>query len=121
MSYRSVGGIAIRKVDALLEVKKAEEKVEKFREEALKIKEKLIKDSKRNALRILDEAKAKAQRIHKGKIEEVQKEIEAIKKRIIGEGQQRAKELKTKADANHENAVNLLIKKFEGEVSDAKT
>ncbi len=111
----------IKKVDALLEVKKTELEVVKLREDALRKKEEIIRDSKRDALRILDDAKAKSQAIYRGYIENAQSEIDETKKRIIGEGVQRAKELKAKADANRDNAVNLLVKKFENEVGNVKT
>ena len=93
--------------------------MEKVKENALQEKETIVRDSKREALMILDNAKEVAQKLYKNRITEVEKEIEAIKKRIIGEGEGKAKELKEKADANLEKAVDLLMKKFEVEVGNA--
>jgi ATP synthase H subunit len=111
----------IRKLDALLEVKKAEESVEKLKQDAMQEKERIIKESRREALKIIDDAKAEAQTIQKTKMDVVQREIEELKKRIIGEGELRAKDLEAKAGANLDNAVDMIVKKFEGEVGNAKT
>jgi V/A-type H+-transporting ATPase subunit G/H len=109
----------MKKVDVLLEVKETEEKVEKLKEDALREKERIVKDSKRESIKVLDEAKTKAQNIYKAKIDTVNKEIEHIRKRIIGEGEERASELKTKAKENLNKAVDLLVTKFENEVGNA--
>jgi V/A-type H+-transporting ATPase subunit G/H len=103
----------------LLEVKQTEEKVEKLKGDALREKERIIKDSKRETLKILDDAKVMAQDVHRFKIDAVNKEIEQIRTEIIGQGKKKADEMKDKAKRNMERAVDLLVTKFENEVGNA--
>ena len=59
--------------------------------------------------------------MHDVRIQQTKKEIGEVQRRMIEGGELRAKALKTKADANRERAVDVLIKKFEGEVGNAQT
>jgi V/A-type H+-transporting ATPase subunit G/H len=103
----------------LLEVKQTEEKVEKLKANALQEKERIIKNSKRETLKILEDAKVMAQDVYRFKIDAINKEIEQIRTEIIGSGKKKADELKGKARQNIEKAVDLLVTKFENEVSNA--
>jgi V/A-type H+-transporting ATPase subunit G/H len=103
----------------LLEVKQTEEKVEKLKADALREKERIIKESKRETLKILEDAKGMAQDVYRFKIDAVNKEIEQIRTEIIGQGRKKADELNGKARQNMERAVDLLVTKFENEVGNA--
>jgi len=103
----------------LLDVKKAEQQVEQLKANARNESTRIVKDSRRDSLQIMDRAKAEAQRQYKAKIDAAEREVEDIKKRIIGEGDKRASALKSKAETNMEQAVALIVKKFEDEVGNA--
>lgn len=107
----------MNKTDILVKIKETEKKVEQSKKKALEEKEKAIKDSKIVTMKVLDEAKAEAQRSHDAKISQTESEIENIRKRLLSEGEKKAKEFKAKANLNSGLAVDLLIKRFEEEVS----
>lgn len=111
--------MAIKKIDVLLDVKKAEKQVEQLKESARNESTRIVKDSRRDSLQILDRAKDEAQRQYKVKIDAAEREMEEIKKQIIGEGDKRANSLKSKAQINLEQAVALIVSKFEDEVGNA--
>jgi V/A-type H+-transporting ATPase subunit G/H len=113
------GGFVVKKAEVLLEVKKTEEIVERLRKDALAQKDNIIRGSRGEVLRILDEAKKKAQSTYNVKIDAINKEIDLMKEKIIGEGNKRANDLKNKAQANLERAVEVLVTRFENEVGNA--
>ena len=109
----------MNKTDILVKIKETEKKVEVMKNKAVEEKEKIIKDSKKAALKVLDEAKAEAQRNYDAKVKQTEAEIEGIRNRLLEEGNKKAKEFKTKANLNSSLAVDLITKKFEEEVSNA--
>lgn len=108
----------MKKAEILRGVKDAEEKVERLKKDAILAKEKIIKDSKRRTLVILEDAKIEAQKDYQKRIDEIKREMTETKKKIINEGEKRAEELKATAGKNRGPAIEMLIKRFEDEVKD---
>ena len=109
----------MKKTDILVKIKETEKKVELMKKKAVEEKEKIIRDSKKAALKVLDEAKAEAQNNYEAKVRQTDAEIEEIRNRLLDEGNKKAKEFKAKANLNSSLAVDLVTKKFEEEVSNA--
>lgn len=104
------------KVEILVKIKDTEKQVEQSKKKALEDKENTIKASKKAALKILDQAKADAQNDYDTRIRKTESEITDIRKRLLSEGEKKAKEFRTKANLNSGLAVELLVRRFEDEV-----
>ena len=109
----------MEKTEILNTIKDTEMKVEKLKNKAIEERENIIKASRRDALKIVDNAKIEAQKNYDSKISQMEEEMEEIKGKMIEDGTKKANELRAKAKLNREMAVDLLIKKFEGEIGDA--
>lgn len=106
----------MEKAAILTRIKETERKVEQSKMKALEQKEKIIKDSKREVLKIKDEATLEAQKSYDHRENQMKAEVESVRKELLEEGEKRAREFKQKAELNSSLAVDLLVKKFEQEV-----
>jgi vacuolar-type H+-ATPase subunit H len=106
----------MEKTAILTKIKETEKKVGQSKKKALEQKDTIIKDSKKEALKILDQARAEAQSSYDEKVRQMRVEIETIRKRLLDEGEKKARNFKSRAELNSSLAVDMLIRKFEEEV-----
>jgi vacuolar-type H+-ATPase subunit H len=106
----------MEKTAILTKIKETEKKVGQSKKKALEQKDTIIKDSKKEALKILDQARAEAQSSYDEKVRQMRVEIETIRKRLLDEGEKKARTFKSRAELNSSLAVDMLIRKFEEEV-----
>jgi vacuolar-type H+-ATPase subunit H len=88
----------------------------KMREGALREKERIIKEAKRDSLEIVERSKRKANEIFRKILAEAEGEVELEKKIIINRGEVEASKYGEKAKKNIDKAVERIVSKFEEEL-----
>jgi vacuolar-type H+-ATPase subunit H len=88
----------------------------KMREGALRERERIIKEAKRDSLGILERRKGEANEIFRKILAEAEEEVELEKKIIITRGEIEASEYREKAKKNIDRAVERIVSKFEEEL-----
>ncbi|MFQ6106877.1 MAG: hypothetical protein ACE5QF_04745 [Thermoplasmata archaeon] len=111
----------MKKAETLARIKEAEEQARKMKSEALKEKEKILRDAKRESLFVFENMEKKAAELHRQKLSEVDAEIQRERDSLLEEGRKRAESLKALASSKIDEAVDFLIKKFENGVLHAET
>ena len=111
----------MKKVQTLEKIKDAEEQAKKMKSDALKAKEKLVRNAKRESLFVFESMEKKAAELHKEKLSEVDLEVQRKREKLLEAGRQEAESLKARAADKVDEAVAFLIKKFEDGVLHAET
>lgn len=111
----------MKKVETLERIKDAEEQAKKMKSDALKEKEKIIRNAKRESLFVLENMEKKATELHKEKLSEVEADIQRERGRLLEDGRKQAETLKAEASSRIGEAVDSLIKRFEDGVLHAET
>ncbi len=76
----------------------------------------LLREAKREALRIEDELRSKAEDAYGSVLRALGEETRRESDKVLAEGQRRAEELRSKSFQNLDNAIDLLLTIFEEEV-----
>ncbi len=103
----------MRKGEALVKVKEAEAEVQQMKKRAADEKERILKEAKKEVLRIQDESRRKADETLRGRLDAGKKEIEVKTASILEQGRQEAAVIEQKGEAKIDTAVSLLLKRFE--------
>lgn len=103
----------MRKGQALLKVKEAETEVAKMKKRASDEKERILKETRMEVLRIQEESRQKADETLRQRIEAGKKEIDVRKSSILEQGQKEAETIKQQGQSKVDPAVSLLLKRFE--------
>lgn len=111
----------MKKVETLTKIKEAEEQAKQMKSDALKERETIIRNAKRESLFVLENMEREAAELHKEKSSEVEAEIQRERSRLLEEGKQKGETLKNQASAKIDEAVDFLIKRFEDGVFHAET
>lgn len=111
----------MKKVETLERIKDAEEQAKKMKSDALKEKEKVIRNAKRESLFVFENMEKKAAELHKEKLSEVDSEVQREREKLLEAGRQEAESLKARAADKVDEAVAFLVKKFEDGVLHAET
>lgn len=111
----------MKKAETLERIKDAEDRAKKMKSDALKEKEKIVREAKRESLFVLENMEKKAAELHKEKLSEVQADIDRERERLLQEGREEAEALKSQASTRVDEAVEFLMKKFEDGVLHAET
>ena len=73
----------MKKAETLEKIKEAEERAKGMKTAALKEKEKIVREAKRESLFVLENMEKKAAELHKEKLSEVQAEIEREREKLL--------------------------------------
>ncbi|MEE9223572.1 MAG: hypothetical protein V3U51_02360 [Thermoplasmata archaeon] len=103
----------MRKGEALVKVKEAEAEVQEMKKRATDEKERILKEAKKEVLRIQDESRRRADETLRGRLDAGKKEIEVKTASILEQGRQEAAVIEQKGEAKIDPAVSLLLKRFE--------
>ncbi|MEE9116303.1 MAG: hypothetical protein V3U09_05335 [Thermoplasmata archaeon] len=103
----------MRKGEALFKVKEAEAEVQEMKKRATDEKERILKEAKKEVLRIQDESRRKADETLRGRLDAGKKDIEVKTASILEQGRQEAAVIEHKGEAKIDQAVSLLLKRFE--------
>lgn len=101
---------------ALDNIKSIEEETMRMREGALREKERIIKEAKRDSLEISERSKKEANETYRRILAESEGEVELEKKSILDRGELEASKYREKAEKNIGRAVEHVISKFEEEL-----
>jgi vacuolar-type H+-ATPase subunit H len=82
----------MRKGEALVKVKEAEAEVQEMKKRATDEKERILKEAKKDVLRIQDESRRKADETLRGRLDAGKKEVEVKTARILEQGLKRFEE-----------------------------
>jgi vacuolar-type H+-ATPase subunit H len=88
----------------------------KMREGALREKERIIKEAKRDSLEIVERSKRESNEIFRKILAEAEGEVELEKKIIINRGEVEASKYEEKAKKNIDKAVERIVSRFEEEL-----
>lgn len=99
--------------EILLEIKNSEKKAEEIIEKANMEKKKILEKTKINSSKLLDEKKDEIRLSQEKKIVSFREKIKSVKNEKLKDGKKVLRTIKTKAEKNITDAVELIIKKFE--------
>ena len=99
--------------EILLEIKNSEKKAEGIIEKANMEKREILEKTKINSSKLLDEKKDEIRLSQEKKIVSFREKIKSAKNEKLKEGKKVLRAIKTKAEKNITEAVELIIKKFE--------
>lgn len=111
----------MKKVETLAKIKEAEEQAKQMKSDALKEKDKIIRNAKRESLFVLENMEKKGAELRNEKLSEIEAEIQRERSTLLKEGKGKGETLKTQASARIDEAVDFLIKRFEDGVLHAET
>lgn len=111
----------MKKVETLARIKEAEEKAKQMKNDALREKEKIIRNAKRESLFVHENMEKKGAELHNEKLSEIEAEIQRERSTLLEEGKRKGERLKTQALGRIGEAVDFLIKRFEDGVLHAET
>jgi vacuolar-type H+-ATPase subunit H len=111
----------MKKVETLAKIKEAEGQAKQMKSDALKEKERIIRNAKRESLFVFENMEKKGAELHNEKLSEVEAGIQRERTRLLEEGKEKGETLKNQASAKIDEAVDFLIKRFEDGVLHAKT
>ncbi len=103
----------MKKADALVRVKEAELEVKKMRERATSEKDRILKEARREVLRIQEESRRTAGNALKERVEAGKREIDVKRSEILQQGQKEAEMIKQRGTTKTDEAASLLLKRFE--------
>ena len=99
--------------EILLEIKNSEKKAEEIVEKANREKEKIVEKARFDASKLLDEKKDEIRLSQEKKIVDFREKTKSAKNEKLKEGKKVLRIIKTKAEKNITESVELIIKKFE--------
>jgi vacuolar-type H+-ATPase subunit H len=104
---------SMRKGEALVKVKEAEAEVQEMKKRATQERDRILKEAKKEVLRIQDESRRKAEEALRERLEAGKKEVGVKTAGILEQGRQEAAVIKQKGETKINPAVSLLLKRFE--------
>ncbi|MDF1556675.1 MAG: ATP synthase archaeal subunit H [ANME-2 cluster archaeon] len=101
------------KAEILSQIKKAEEDAESIISEANEAKAKKILEAKNQSRELLEKAQYDSQKTGEQKIAQAKKGIVSEKEKMLNEGSEMAKSIKSEAEKNIGKATASLVEQFE--------
>lgn len=101
--------------EILKRIKEAEGEATQAKARAQAQRDELLREAKREALRLEDEMRARAEEVRTQNLRSLEEVTSKERERILAEGRGKAEELKRRGQANISKAVDLLLRKFEEE------
>ncbi|UCD92493.1 MAG: hypothetical protein JSV43_00755 [Methanobacteriota archaeon] len=103
----------MKKTEALVRVKEAELEVKKMKDRATSERDRILKEARREVLKIQDESRHTAENALKLRIDTGKKDIDSKRSKILKQGQQEAEAIRKRGMLKMDEAASLLLKRFE--------
>ena len=108
----------MHQIEALREVKRAEDEVKQRKEEAQRESQKILREAREQAAKILADAESEAHQAYNAGIDNARKGASGDRQKILAEGEKRAEDIrKAAAGPQFQKAVDTLLKRFNDNIS----
>lgn len=105
------------KLETLQRIKEAEARIREMITGAERERDSILREAKREALLLQEELARRAEEGYQAVLADLERQSREERERILSEGRARAEDLRSRGMGNLGKAVDLLLKRFEEEVS----
>jgi vacuolar-type H+-ATPase subunit H len=101
------------KTATLDKLKATEEEIRKTKREAAELKERILRDARKEALEILEDAKREAEAEYEAYVKSVEEDAAKEREVILAKGRREAEAVRARAQERLDLAVAHLVRRFE--------